>query len=258
MNIKLKKLRKKIDTIDKSLIKLLKTRSNVIQTVKGLKAEEDPFFTKLKFARETLMAYSLQKQNFGFYNLNYMQKIWRELISASSAIEESIKIEVLNKDNQISPLWVLTRDHFGTYSNVVINNSVEKILNNIEKDQTNIGVIPFPDEDIDWWNSLIKYPNIKVSLTLPFLPLPSNTKNETGVILSKAELEKSVEDSSLFLIKTSSLNALANIKIIFSKDDSFLVIINGFTKSKELVSKFTNIAVDKIFYLGSYPKPIFN
>lgn len=258
MNEKLNKLRKKIDSIDKSLIKLLKNRSKIIKTVKGLKASEDSFYTKIKFARETLMAYSLQKHHFGFYNTNYMQKIWRELISASSAIEENIKIEVLNKDNQVSPLWVLTRDHFGTYSNIVVNNSVEKILNNIESNKTNIGVIPFPDSKVNWWDQLIKHPNIKVSLTLPFLPLPNNTKNETGVILSKAELEESVEDSSLFLIKTTKLNPLSNIKIIFSTDNSFLVIINGFTKNKELVSRFTNVTVDKIFYLGSYPKPIFN
>lgn len=256
MQKQLNKFRKKIDAIDERLIDLLAKRSEVIAEVKNLKKD---IYPKIRIARETLQAYKIQKSNFGFYKHETMQKVWREFIFASLCIEGDLNIEVLNNSedvNSITPLWVLTRDHFGTYSNVSTTDSLAKIFDNLERNITTLAVIPFPDHNEELIELLKDHTDIKICLFLPFLPVPSNIKSETGLVIGKAKIEESEQDVSLFLIQHADIKPMPNIKILFSKNGMHLASINGFTQDRGLISNLTNAPVSNIFYLGSYPKPI--
>lgn len=246
-------LRKKIDSLDDHLIKYLKKRSLLIAEAAKLKESLHP---KPKIARETLMAYRLLKKDFGKYDNQTMQKVWRELISSSLNIEGSLKVEVLANNKEISPLWIHARDHFGIYSDITQNPSLDSVLQKLNDNVIDLAIVPFPDENLNWWDYLKTHEEIKVSLTLPFLPSVPNVPQCNGILLSKAVVEQSVDDQSLFLVEAEQLNPLANIKIVLRKGTSNLVLINGFCKDIELVSKFVNLPVDKITYLGSYPKPL--
>ncbi|MGV3279017.1 chorismate mutase [Rickettsiales bacterium LUAb2] len=254
MQKQLNKFRKKIDRIDAKLTSLLKSRSEIINEVKELKKDLHP---KIRIARETLQAHAIQKKDFGFYQHNVMQKVWREFIFASLSIEGSLDIEVYNPNPEIiSPLWVLTRDHFGTYANITNSNSLEKIIENLNNNKTTLAVVPFSDMQINWWDFLLQYPDIKACLSIPFLTVPNNIKNEIGIVLSKAKLEESQDDISLFLIEAKDLTPMPNIKFIFSNHNKHLILLNGFTKDRALVSNLTKVDMSQIFYLGTYPKPL--
>lgn len=248
-------LRKKIDTLDKTLIKHLKKRSSLIAKAAELKKDVYP---KIRLARETNMAYQLSKEDFGSYDNNTMQKVWRELIAASLRIEGDLNIEVLvTPDNEL-PLLIHSRDHFGIYSNIQSASCLKTVMANLQHNKTQLAIVPFPDPKVKWWDYLVEDPSLKVGLTLPFLPPVPNIPPLNAVVISKANLEKSSEDQSLFLVISEEFTPMANIKVVMQDQNKYVILINGFCKDLDLVSRFVGVSTQSIHYLGSYPKPLQN
>ena len=87
MNDDLNKLRRKIDNLDKDLVKILNKRAELAKTIKKIKdsiGETDIF----KPSREAQILRSLKKINKGPLLAQHLQSIYREIMSACLSLEK--------------------------------------------------------------------------------------------------------------------------------------------------------------------------
>ena len=89
MNDDLNKLRRKIDNLDKDLVKILNKRAELAKTIKKIKdsiGETDIF----KPSREAQILRSLKKINKGPLLAQHLQSIYREIISSCLSLEKKL------------------------------------------------------------------------------------------------------------------------------------------------------------------------
>ena len=106
----IKKLRNKIDNIDKQIIALLKKRSYIIPKVKLYKNKHLPY--KIAIKRELQIAKKIANADFGLYNNIYMQYLWRIIISATLNIETELKIAILKSSALVSSMEQVIKESF--------------------------------------------------------------------------------------------------------------------------------------------------
>ncbi|MCL2566965.1 MAG: chorismate mutase [Alphaproteobacteria bacterium] len=177
---KLLTLRKTINIIDASIFKLLQKRSFVVKQV-GMLKKSAP--SKIAFAREINIAKKINKTDFGLYNPIFMQKIWRELISASLYIEGGLRILIYKDFN----LWELAKDHFSGGANLEMCEDIPFMLNELVSGKCECIVLPdFTDSPINWKDILIeeKYADININLKLPYFKEIKTFDNKQGFVLS--------------------------------------------------------------------------
>ncbi|MDR2007526.1 MAG: chorismate mutase [Alphaproteobacteria bacterium] len=177
---KLLSLRKTISNIDKQIFKLLKKRSFVIPKVKMVKKSWD---YKIAFNREVSQAKKIAATDFGLYDNIFMQKIWRELISATLYIEGGLRILIYKDFN----LWELTKDHFSGGANLDLSEDIVFMLDELVNKRCECIVLPeLSDSPINWQNLLNepKYAKVKVNLKLPFFKDIKTFGDKQGLVLS--------------------------------------------------------------------------
>ncbi|MDR0484979.1 MAG: chorismate mutase [Alphaproteobacteria bacterium] len=242
---KLIPLRKAINNIDKALFKLLRKRSFIVPKVKRVKESWD---YKIAFKREVEMAKKIAKQDFGLYKSNFMQKIWREIISATLYIEGNLKIIIYRNFN----LWEITKDHFSGTVNLEVCEDIPSILNELIAKNTECIVLPdFKDSPIKWWTLLLEeeYNNIKINFQLPYLGGIKTFGNAKGFILSLNNQDIFSENLLYIIEKTINITLDINLEIL-DKTPTHLLI-----KSKLSVmelEKQLQIPQNKIKFIGSY------
>jgi chorismate mutase len=244
MQKKLLKIRKKINSIDSKLIALLQERSFIIPKVKKIK-ENFPY--KIAFKREFDMAKKFQSTYFGLYNVGYMQKIWRELISATLYIECQLFIDIYKNSSNYADLWEITKDHFSGISNLKLSGNLEESFNKLINKEVEAVIVPTPqDSDIDWWNKMQeeKYKNIRISLKLPMLKQIKTLNNMEGFCLSLNT--KDIFNNKFYLVKTTVMPS--DVKILWQKDGNYFI---ESTLSLHEVIEQNNIKAEDIKFLGS-------
>lgn len=249
--MKLSLIRKKINKIDKELISLLKNRSLLIPKVKHIKKN---WAYKVAFNREFSMAEKLNQQDFGLYPKTYMQKIWREIISATLYIECQLTIHIYNKNNNYE-LWELAKDHFGSFSNLHTHSSSEDLFKLLSLGKTECIILPYPNLQEQWWLHLLNptYKNIRVNLELPYLKSIKTFTNAKGMCLSNNTKDASA--ISFFIIKYNKPYSLSENIELLDNTAEYLFIKTSLLKT-ELASYF-NTNDTNIKYVGSTPVAIF-
>lgn len=249
--MKLSTIRKKINKIDKQLINLLKNRSLLIPKVKRIKHN---WLYKVAFKREFSMAENLNQQDFGLYPKTYMQKIWREIISATLYIECQLNIHIYNKNNNYE-LWELTKDHFGSFSNLHTCSNVTNLFQLLALGNTECIILPYPNPQEQWWLNLLNpaYKNIRINVELPYLQGIKTFSNAKGICLSNNT--KDTSSLSFFIIRynKSNYSPLETIEVL---DKTLEYLFIKTTLSQEELVKHFNINVNNIQYVGSTPLPI--
>ena len=94
MNDDLNNLRRKIDNLDKDLVKTLNKRAELAKTIKKIKdarGETDIF----KPSREAQILKNLEKLNKGPLLMQHLQSIYREIMSACLSLEKKLKVACL-------------------------------------------------------------------------------------------------------------------------------------------------------------------
>lgn len=168
-------LRNSIDHIDKQILQLLKQRSLLIPQVKQIKAYHNQ---KIAFARELQMYNNFLQADAGLYNNTAIQKIWREIISATLQIENSINIGVYSKNN-LHSMFELTKDHFGVSANIIKYKSADLLKQHLLNKTLNCAVVnnSFKQRKQFLCN------NIKQQITLPVLKNIPQFKNTTAMVI---------------------------------------------------------------------------
>ncbi len=134
----LKKLRKKIDELDEHIIKLLNTRANVtLEIGKEKNKSKKNIYAP---AREKEVYDNILKHNKGPLEDNSLKAIYREMMSASLALEKTIKVAYLGPEATFTHLASLSK--FGSSVEYLSCENINDVFKEVEKGRADYGVVP--------------------------------------------------------------------------------------------------------------------
>jgi chorismate mutase/prephenate dehydratase len=134
----LNKIRKTIDGLDKKIVALLNKRAQSILEIGRIKNR----FKKSVYApaREKEIFSKIARDNKGPLTRASLEAIYREVMSASLALEKPIVIAYLGPQATFTHLAALKR--FGASVNYLPCDSITDVFSEVEKDNADYGVVP--------------------------------------------------------------------------------------------------------------------
>jgi len=130
--------RKKIDHIDREILKLLSERGKLAKAIGKIKN------TKGKAihvpSREKMIFDRLSHLNKGPYKDESVWAIFREIISATRSLEAPLRISYLGPEATFTHL--ATEKYFGTSAEMIPQAGIQTIFAEVERDQSDYGVVP--------------------------------------------------------------------------------------------------------------------
>lgn len=131
-------LRKKIDSIDENILSLLNQRADVIVSIGKVKARQkaSPYVPN----REKEIYERISRINKGPLSNEAIGAIYREIMSASLALEKPMKIAYLGPPATFTHLAALKK--FGSALNYYPCNSITEIFTEVERGRADYGVVP--------------------------------------------------------------------------------------------------------------------
>jgi chorismate mutase / prephenate dehydratase len=134
----LKELREKIDEIDRKIINLLNKRAELTLRIGEIKSKSN----KRAYApdREKRVYENVIKKNQGLLDDESVKAIYREIMSASIALEKSITVAYLGPPASFTHLASLKK--FGSSIKYLSCDNITDVFGMIEKDKADYGVVP--------------------------------------------------------------------------------------------------------------------
>ncbi|NQV04115.1 MAG: prephenate dehydratase [Candidatus Omnitrophica bacterium] len=136
--MRLKNLRKKIDSVDKEIIGLLNKRASITKDVGRLKDR-----TKSGVYvpdREAEIYNNLSRENKGPLSGKALRAIYREIMSSSLALGRSLKIAYLGPEATFTHIAAIKK--FGSQVKYSPCNSITEVFRAVEVSRCNYGVVP--------------------------------------------------------------------------------------------------------------------
>lgn len=234
IKILLRKYRAQIDRIDAQLLKLLCQRSYIIPKVRRIKDQHINY--KIAFNREFSMAYKLAKfHRAGLYDKVVIQRIWRELIGATLAIECKLTFGILVAQNTVvQDLWELLVSYFGVKVQFVLSNCIDELIQQLQQQQIDAVICEFYSS-IPWWYNLPNYTDVKINTFLPFIQGISSYNHLKAVVLSQNTHD--VNYNQMFFVATFNdvADYQSDIEIIAQEQQKVLVVVkNNIVLSQQL------------------------
>ena len=134
----LMKLRKKIDSLDKKIIQLLNMRANITLDIAQIKRRQGKSIYSPEREREVLRKTAAASQ--GPLTATALEAIYREIMSASLAIDKVLRIAYLGPQATFTHLAALKR--FGSQVEYIACNSIPEVFLEVERDNADYGVVP--------------------------------------------------------------------------------------------------------------------
>jgi chorismate mutase/prephenate dehydratase len=134
----LKKLRKKIDNIDKDIIEQLNERAQLTLEIGRHKTKNNKKIYAP--AREKEVYQNILKLNKGPLSNDSLEAIYREVMSASLALEKKIKIAYLGPPATFTHLASLSK--FGASLEYLSCENINDVFRDVEKGRADYGVVP--------------------------------------------------------------------------------------------------------------------
>ena len=135
---RLKELRAEIDRLDDEILSLLNRRAEAVIEVGKIKSEQ-----KLRFyvpEREVEILRRLSASNRGPFPGDALKAIFREIISASLALEKPLSVAFLGPKATFTHLACLK--HFGESADYVPQINVSEVFEAVERGVADFGVVP--------------------------------------------------------------------------------------------------------------------
>lgn len=139
----LKKIRSSIDKIDDEILKLLNRRAGFVVEVGRIKRGQKSTFYKPDRERQILAR--LASNNNGPFPNDALKAIYREILAASLALEEPLKVSCLGPLGTFTHLAALR--HFGSSAAFVPVDSIKKVFENVESGKAEYGVVPIENSN---------------------------------------------------------------------------------------------------------------
>ncbi len=139
MNKDLKKLRSKIDNLDKHLINKLNERAELAKAIKTIKdkiGDTDIF----KPSREAQILKNLENLNKGPLSTRHLQSIYREIMSACLSLEKKLKISCLGPEMSYSHDALIK--FFGTSSQSMYAINIRDVFRQVDQEIADYGIVP--------------------------------------------------------------------------------------------------------------------
>ncbi len=131
-------LRLKIDEIDLKLLALLNDRARLVREIGEIKRDKKAeFYTPL---REEEIYDRLAQLNLGPFSNEAVRNIFREIISASLALEVPVKVAYLGPRATFTHLACMQR--FGASVSDFPVNSIKEVFDEVERGRADFGVVP--------------------------------------------------------------------------------------------------------------------
>ncbi len=134
----LKNSRKKIDSIDKNILRLLSARAKVTLGIARIKHRSGASIYAPDREREVLKKISCG--NKGPLTNGALEAIYREIMSASLSLEKSLVIAYMGPQASFSHLAALKR--FGSQVNYLACDSISDVFLEVERSSADYGVVP--------------------------------------------------------------------------------------------------------------------
>ncbi|MDD5238795.1 MAG: chorismate mutase, partial [Candidatus Omnitrophica bacterium] len=134
----LKKLRKKIDAIDKNITGLLNSRAKITLEVGKIKQKKGSGVYSPDRERQILNNLSLI--NKGPLSQAALEAIYREIMSSSLSLNKALKIAYLGPEATFTHLAALKR--FGSQVEFIACDSITDVFLEVERGSADYGVVP--------------------------------------------------------------------------------------------------------------------
>lgn len=134
----LEKLRKEIDRIDMEILNLLNQRAKIAVDIGKIKKEE-----KLSAhvpQREREVYEKLERENKGPFPNEALRVVFREIMSASLALEQPLRVAYLGPKATFTHLACMKQ--FGFFANYIPVNSIREVFSEVERGRADYGVVP--------------------------------------------------------------------------------------------------------------------
>ena len=131
-------LRDRIDEIDDTILGLLNRRASIVAEVGQIKKREQAQVHAPRREQEILER--LEKQNPGPFPNEAVRAVFREIMSASLALEGPLKVAYLGPPGTFTHVACLKQ--FGTSASAVAMNSVKDVFSEVERGRADYGVVP--------------------------------------------------------------------------------------------------------------------
>jgi chorismate mutase/prephenate dehydratase len=139
----LKGLRQEIDEIDKALLELLNKRAKIALKIGEIKrAKGLPFYDTV---REKNIINNLIKFNKGPLPEEIIKTLFREILSATLALQEAQKVSYLGPEGTFTHLAAIK--YFGSFAEFEPLDNIKSIFEHVEKGLSRFGVVPIENSN---------------------------------------------------------------------------------------------------------------
>jgi chorismate mutase/prephenate dehydratase len=136
---KLAQLRKSIDIIDSQLLELINQRAGCAKKVAKVK-EISGDIVYFRPEREANVLRNVMKKNNGPLGDEEVARLFREIMSACLALEQSIKVAFLGPEGTFTQQAAIK--HFGNSAVTVSMNAIDEVFREVDAGAANYGVVP--------------------------------------------------------------------------------------------------------------------
>jgi chorismate mutase/prephenate dehydratase len=136
--MQLKKLRKKIDAIDRKILELLNQRAREVIKISVLKKEKN--LSVYSAEREADILNSLKKTNKGPFDAEDVENVFREILSVCRSQKATLTIAYLGPEGTFTHLAAIKK--FGKKPNYLPSDSISDVFDKVERGEADYGVVP--------------------------------------------------------------------------------------------------------------------
>jgi chorismate mutase len=268
---KLDDLRGEIDEIDTALHDLIMRRAAIVGNIAAAKGEQTA--SGMRPGREAQILRRLVARHDGPFPRGSLVRIWREIISAVTAMQGPYSVAVF-ADND-GGLWDMSRDYFGSCTKISTRSARRDVVAGVADGTVTHGVLPYPPDEDDrpWWSGLWSSDAPRIVLRLPFSGFGNaRGRNARALVLARIAPEPTGDDRSLIMIEMAeerrrvvfaemlSRAGLQGRLVCAARDGSlqYLVEAEGFLESgdERLGFLMEEEKVDRVQIIGAYPMPL--
>jgi chorismate mutase-like protein len=269
-------LRQRIDSLDTELLRLLNERATLAKEIGVIKNRASlPIYSP---DREMKLLRSLVERSEGPLRPESIRAIYREIMSASLALENDIVIACLGPSGSSTHQAAVAK--FGSSVRYTAANSTAEVLEQVSAKKADCGVIPLEDPVHGFINSTLdELAFTDLSICAEILPEADNQNPATGmrhIILGRQINAPTGSDQTLVMLRienkpgslVSALEPFCQMQVNLahfasrpslkdSADMFFFVQTDGHIRDLEALGLLAELAKScrSVKILGSYPKP---
>lgn len=199
-NTALADLRREIDAIDNALHDLVMRRFTLTGQIAASKAAGS---LALRPAREAQILRRLVARHQGPLPRAIVVRLWREIISANTALQGSFAIAVVGRRAD-DALALVAREHYGCLTPVQVYETASSVLRAVTDGTASVALLPLPSRDDaePWWR-LIARPGKDTPRIIARLPFAQPSVPEAEALaVSRAPNEPTGHDRSFLVLET--------------------------------------------------------